>query len=198
MPNQADDVVVLQVVECFTELLLADLLHAFLGAHALDAAGLPFGLEEIVEICVLQPRLVDSIPELRLNILDEIADYPQLLRARLRLPRRDDVHVDLARRRIRRRLLQRRLDQEHCLLNILPLHELGQAHLGQGLGDPDHRLELPWRGRHGLGRISEGAHLDVLLDQVHLDGVGDFGFDALAGEGDVLGEEVTVDSVGAE
>ena len=94
MTDETDDVVILQVSQGFPELLLRYLLHSFVVLDSWNATLLPFLLNKIIQIAVLQSIGVNSLSKLSLNVLDKVADYIKLLGARLGLPGCDDIHVD--------------------------------------------------------------------------------------------------------
>lgn len=125
---------------------------------------LPFGLQEIVQVDILESLDVDSVTELSLNIFYEVADKLELIGTRLGLSSCDDIHVNLSCGGISCRLLKSALNQLHCLFDIFFLDELGESHLGKRLSDTDHRLKLSGGSSYCLGGVTEASHLDVFLD----------------------------------
>lgn len=195
MSNQANDVVILQVLERLPVLFLCHLFESDLALRTIDAAISPFLLQEVQQVSVLQPLCVDSVSELSLDVLDEGDDDLQLLCACLRLASCDDVHVDLSSSWIGGRLLQRILDKLNGFINILLFNVLSQSHLGKGFRDPDHRLKLSGCSCDRFGVVAKASHLHILLHQVDLDGLGDLWLAAFSCIRDVLCEEVSVNFV---
>ncbi len=130
---------------------------------------IPFHLSASLLIHLFEHFRVPRRPSLPSHLVQQARDgilevlfSPSLARAG---PFRQETHVDQARPRVRRGLLESGLDQPDRLRDVVYGDFLGQAHLGMSLGESDHGLQLPRRGRDaplgGADIFAELAHLHV-------------------------------------
>ena len=128
MSDEVEHAIVFKVPKGFTVFLLRKSCHVFIFLYTRNTSALPFGLQEIEQILISKTIIVDSVSELSLDILDEIANDFEFVSVSLGLTRRNDVHVDFTGGWISCRLLECILDKHDGLVDISLLNYFREAH----------------------------------------------------------------------
>lgn len=122
-------------------------------------------------------------------------DCVESLCRRLRLARCDDVHINLTCRWVSGRLLKGVSDEGNSLVHISLFYYVWQSHFGQCFCNSDHRFKLTGSSSDCVWGISDSSHINVFLNEIALNGVGELWSNTLSCIRDIFGKELPSNGV---
>ena len=118
-----------------------------------------------------------------------VGDCAESLCRRLCLPCGNNIHIDLTCSWISSRLLKSVSNKCDSLVHISLFNHIWESHFGECFRNSDHRFKLTGSRCDSIRGVTDGSHLNVLLNEVALDGIGELGSDTLSRVRNILSKE---------